>query len=36
MNERHGELYTLRDGKVVRRQGFSDPNEMLEAAGLDP
>ena len=33
MDERHAELYTLRDGKIVRRQGFSDPNEALEAAG---
>ncbi len=34
MDERHAELYTLRDGKIVRRQGFSDPNQALEAAGL--
>jgi ketosteroid isomerase-like protein len=34
MNERHAELYTLRDAKIVRRQGFSDPSEALEAAGL--
>jgi ketosteroid isomerase-like protein len=34
MDERHAELYTLRNGKIVRRQGFSDPNEALEAAGL--
>ena len=34
MDERHAELYTLRDGKIVRRQGFSDPREALEAAGL--
>ncbi len=34
MNERHGELYTLRDGRIVRRQGFSDPKEALEAVGL--
>jgi ketosteroid isomerase-like protein len=32
MDERHGELYTVRDGMIVRRQGFSDPNEALEAA----
>jgi ketosteroid isomerase-like protein len=25
MDERHGELYEVRDGKIVRRQGFSDP-----------
>jgi hypothetical protein len=34
MDERHAELYALRDGKVVRRQGFSDPDEARKAAGL--
>lgn len=34
LDERHGELYTVRDGRIVRRQGFSDANEALEAAGL--
>ena len=34
MDERHAELYTCRDGKVIRRQGFSDPDQALEAAGL--
>ena len=34
MDERHSELYTLRNGKIVRRQGFSDPGQALEAAGL--
>jgi ketosteroid isomerase-like protein len=34
MDERHSELYTLSDGKIVRRQGFSDPNQAFEAAGL--
>ena len=34
MDEVHAELYTLRDGKIVRRQGFSDPNEAFEAAGV--
>ena len=34
MDERHAELYTLEGGKIVRRQGFSDPREALEAAGL--
>jgi ketosteroid isomerase-like protein len=33
MDERHAELYTLKDGKIARRQGFSDPNQALEAAG---
>jgi ketosteroid isomerase-like protein len=34
MDERHGELYTVRNGKIVRRRGFSRPDEALEAAGL--
>jgi ketosteroid isomerase-like protein len=34
MDERHAELYTLRDRKVVYRKGFSDPREALEAVGL--
>jgi ketosteroid isomerase-like protein len=34
MDERHAELYTCRDGKVIRRQGFSDPDQALKAAGL--
>ena len=34
MDERHAELYTLRNGKIVRRRGFSDPGQALEAAGL--
>ena len=34
MDERHGELYAVRDGRIVYRKGFSDPNEALEAAGL--
>ena len=34
MDERHGELYTVRDGRIVSRKGFSDPNEALEAVGL--
>ena len=28
------ELYTVRDGQIVRWQGFSDRAEGLEAAGL--
>jgi ketosteroid isomerase-like protein len=35
MDERHAELYTVRDGKVVHRKGFSGPAEALEAAGLE-
>jgi ketosteroid isomerase-like protein len=34
MDERHAELYRIRDGRIVRRQGFSDPNDALEAMGL--
>ena len=34
MDERHAELYSLREGKIVRRQGFSDPRKALEAVGL--
>ena len=34
MDERHAELYTVRDGKVTYRKGFSDPAEALVAAGL--
>jgi uncharacterized protein len=35
MDERHGELYRIRDGRIVRWQGFSDPNEALKAVGLE-
>jgi ketosteroid isomerase-like protein len=34
MDERHAELYRLRDGKVIYREGFSDPDEALVAAGV--
>jgi ketosteroid isomerase-like protein len=34
IDERHGELYRIRDGRIVRRKGFSDPDEALEAVGL--
>ena len=34
MDERHAELYTVRNGKVVHRVGFSDPSEALQAASL--
>jgi ketosteroid isomerase-like protein len=33
MDERHAELYRLRDGMVVYRKGFSDPDEAFAAAG---
>lgn len=31
MDERHAEVYVVRDGKIVRRVGFSDPAEALPA-----
>jgi ketosteroid isomerase-like protein len=31
MDERHGEVYVVRDGKITRRVGFSDPAEALPA-----
>ena len=34
MDERHAELYAVRNGKVVYRRGFSDPAEAFRAAGL--
>lgn len=34
MDERHAELYAVRNGKVVSRKGFSDPDEAFEAVGM--
>ena len=34
MDELHAELYTVRNGKVTFRKGFSGPAEAFEAAGL--
>jgi ketosteroid isomerase-like protein len=34
MDERHAELYTVREGRIVRRVGFSDPNDALRQVGL--
>jgi ketosteroid isomerase-like protein len=34
IDERHAELYTVGDGKIVRRVGFADPSEALAAGGL--
>jgi ketosteroid isomerase-like protein len=31
MDERHGEVYVVRNDKIVRRVGFSDPAEALPA-----
>jgi ketosteroid isomerase-like protein len=33
VDERHAELYAVRNGKVVSRKGFSDPDEALAAVG---
>jgi ketosteroid isomerase-like protein len=32
---RQGYVWTVRDGKAVRFRWFNDPNEALEAAGLE-
>jgi uncharacterized protein len=32
MDERHAEVYLVRDGKIARRVGFSDPAEASAAA----
>ena len=34
MDERHAELYTLKDGRILRRRGFSDASQALAAVGL--
>jgi ketosteroid isomerase-like protein len=34
VNERHSELYTLRNGKIAYRKGFLDAGEAFNAAGL--
>ncbi len=34
VNERHSELYTVRNGKIAYRKGFSDADEALNAAQL--
>jgi ketosteroid isomerase-like protein len=34
VNERHSELYRVRDGKIVYRKGFSDADEALDVAGI--
>ena len=34
VNERHSELYVVRDGKIAYRKGFSDADEALVEAGL--
>lgn len=34
MDERHAELYTVRDARIVARVGFSDPAEAFKVAGL--
>ncbi|HKH14386.1 MAG TPA: nuclear transport factor 2 family protein [Solirubrobacterales bacterium] len=34
INERHSELYIVRDARIVYRKGFSDADQALDAAGL--
>jgi ketosteroid isomerase-like protein len=34
VDERHSELYRVRDGKIVYRKGFSDADQALVEAGL--
>ena len=34
VNERHSELYVVRDGKIVYRKGFRDADEALVEVGL--
>ncbi len=34
VENRHGSVWTVRDGKAVRFQWFQEPEEALEAAGL--
>ena len=33
-DERHSELYKVRDGKIAHRMGFSDADEALKVTGL--
>ena len=34
VNERHSELYTVRNGKITYRKGFSDADEALNVVRL--
>jgi ketosteroid isomerase-like protein len=34
VDERHSELYVVKDGKIVYRKGFSDADEALVEAGI--
>jgi uncharacterized protein len=34
VENRHGSVWTIRDGKAVRFEWFSEPDEALEALGL--
>jgi ketosteroid isomerase-like protein len=36
VNERHSELYRVRDGKIVYRKGFSDADAALDEVGIGP
>lgn len=35
VDERHSELYAVRNGKIVYRKGFSDADEALREAGMN-
>jgi ketosteroid isomerase-like protein len=35
VNERHSELYRLKEGKIVYRKGFSDADEAFVEAGVE-
>ena len=34
VDERHSELYVVRDGRIVYRKGFREPDDALVEAGL--
>ncbi len=34
IDEVHAEVYDMREGKIVRRKGYSDPQEAVTAVGL--
>jgi ketosteroid isomerase-like protein len=35
VNERHSELYRLKEGKIVYRKGFSDADEAFLESGVE-
>lgn len=34
VDERHAEVYAVKEGRIVARRGFADPGEAFEAVGL--